>query len=306
MPPPSAPLSSPEWTIGATVLGPGPQGAFDETAVKDPSFVRHGGKWHVFYTARGGGQYTTGYVAASTWAGLAKAPRHHLTAIRGKSPYGCAPQVFFFAPRKRWVLVFQSNDANYQPAYSTTAHLEDPRSWSAPKPLIVKDEANKWIDFWAICDREYVYLFYTRDHRDVMMRKTRIGEFPGGWGPAKVAFSDVHEAVHVYKARGQNRYDLFYEINDGERSFGLAQAPSLDGPWTKVDAKYLTGSRLRSGPRTRWTDMISHGELVRHGFDQRLEYDARHPVWLIQGVRKGQYQEPYPEIPWKLGLIEGR
>ncbi|CAN5480833.1 hypothetical protein BH11ARM2_BH11ARM2_07400 [soil metagenome] len=292
--------------MDAVVLAPGPKGWFDETAVKDPSVVRFGRKWHVFYTARGGGRYTIGYVAAPTLAGLANAPRHLLTSIRGRSSYGCAPQVFFFKPQKRWFLVYQTDDSNYQPAYSTTTKLDDPLSWSAPLPLTEKDEENKWIDFWTICDDRFAYLFYTRDHRDVMVRKTSLADFPNGWSPAQVAFTGVHEAVHVYRARGRSlRYDMFYELNDGTRSFGLAQATSLEGPWNSVDPKYAVGSALRVGSSGRWTDEVSHGEILRHGFDQRLEYDAAHPKWLIQGVLKDEYREPYPDIPWKLGLIAG-
>ncbi len=294
------------WNLGEVVLSPGPRGGFDETAVKDPSVVRYKGNWHVFYTARGGGRYTTGYVAAKRWEELARAPRYFLPMIRGRSPYGCAPQVFYFEPKGIWVMLFQTDDSNYQPAYSMTRTLDDPLSWSAPKPLVEKDENDKWIDFWTICDRDHAYLFYTRDHKDVMVRRTRIADFPAGWGPATVAFSGVHEAVHVYKARGADQYDMIYEANDGERSFGLAQAPSLSGPWRLVDPNYATSASLYPRKAGRWTDEVSHGEILRHGYDQRLEYDAAKPTWLIQGVPKEDYKEPYPEIPWRLGLMSAR
>ncbi|MCB1129070.1 MAG: ThuA domain-containing protein, partial [Verrucomicrobiae bacterium] len=93
------------WRIEAPLLEPGPPGAFDETAVKDPSIVRADGRWHLFYTARGRGEYTTGYVSAAELGDLPRSERHELTTIRGKaSRYGCAPQVFCFAPQGLWYL----------------------------------------------------------------------------------------------------------------------------------------------------------------------------------------------------------
>jgi hypothetical protein len=41
------------WKPELSILDPGSKGSFDETAVKDLSIVFAGGKWHVFYTARG-------------------------------------------------------------------------------------------------------------------------------------------------------------------------------------------------------------------------------------------------------------
>ena len=73
------------WELSAEpVLSAGPNGTFDEIAVKDPSVVYHEGAWHVFYTARGNAAAcSTGYVSAPTLAGLRSAPRHELAAIKG-------------------------------------------------------------------------------------------------------------------------------------------------------------------------------------------------------------------------------
>lgn len=293
------------WRIETPLLEPGPPGAFDETAVKDPSIVRYGGRWHVFYTARGRGEYTTGYVSAADLSDLPRVERHELTMIRGQtSRYGCAPQVFRFAPQGLWYLLFQTRDANYQPGFATTSDLLDPESWSAPRPLLAKDDPAKWIDFWVICDEARAYLFYTRSHREVWMRSTALEDFPDGWGPAREVFAGVHEAVHVYRVKDRPLYHLFYELNtDGIRSFGVAEAASLQGPWKKVADAYAAGEGLATSNRPAWTEMVSHGELLHSGNDQRLEYDPEHVRWLIQGLRKAQYQGDYAELPWRLGLM---
>ena len=75
------------WELSAEpVLSAGPNGTFDEVAVKDPSVVFFDGLWHVFFTARGNAAAcSTGYVSAPTLAELRSAPRHELRAIKGKA-----------------------------------------------------------------------------------------------------------------------------------------------------------------------------------------------------------------------------
>ena len=74
-----------KWEISDPILYPGPEGSFDEVAVKDPSIVFFKGRWHLFYTARSKEEYTTGYVSAKDLTGLQSATRHELKMIRGKS-----------------------------------------------------------------------------------------------------------------------------------------------------------------------------------------------------------------------------
>jgi hypothetical protein len=291
--------------LGVPVLGPGAAGTFDEVAVKDPSVVFFEGRWHVFYTARGRSEYSTGYISAETLEGLREAPRHELTQIRGRaSRYACAPQVLLFDPQRRWYLICQTRDANYQPVFSTTASIGRPDSWTRPQPLLEKTDRAKWIDFWVICDETTAYLFYTSRHRDVVARTTPIERFPRDWGEAHTMLSGVHEAVHVYRARGRDEYHMLFELNrDGVRSFGLARASRLRGPWEKVTETYATVDQLRCKFGSRWTDVVSHGEMVRTGCDQRLEYDAANPVILIQGRRGTTNDGPYQDLSWQLGLI---
>lgn len=306
----AAPATSAEpsssWIVGEPVLLPGERGCFDETAVKDPSIVFSGGQWHVFYTARGRGEYTTGYVSAKTLDELNSSRRHELKRISGaRSRYACAPQVFFFQPRNRWYLLFQTRDSNYQPAYSTTEAISGPASWSKPEALLKKNERTKWIDFWVICDETTAYLFYTRGHRDVYVRATTLEAFPEGWGEARKALSGVHEAVHVYRLKDRKEYHMIFELNrKGRRSFGLAVAEHLAGPWKRITDEYATGAQLRYATgRKLWTEEVSHGEAIRNGYDQRLEYEPEHSRWLIQGLMKAEHKGPYPSLPWKLGVI---
>jgi hypothetical protein len=225
--------------------------------------------------------------------------------IRGKTRYGCAPQVLYYRPQRKWYLVFQNRDSNYQPMFSTTETISRPDSWSRPAPLVRKDSGAKWIDFWVIGDGKKTCLFYTEGHSGVIARSTEIADFPGGWGRPEKVFDNVHEAVHIYKVKGRGEFHMIYEMNNkGVRSFGLAKATALEGPWEKVTDDYATGRQLLcEGKAGAWTEMVSHGEAIRAGFDERMEYEPAGCRLLIQGILKKDSNLPYPSLPWKLGII---
>ena len=141
-------------------------------------------------------------------------------------------------------------------------------------PLIQKDTNSKWIDFWVICDKTKAYLFYTESQSIVMVRITSLEEFPGGWGEGKNVFSGVTEAAHIYKVTGQNEYHMIYELNrGGMRSFGLAAAKNLTGPWEKVTDRFATGEQLR---------YLGDNEPWRNGFARRGD---THRLRRADGIR---------------------
>ena len=291
------------WKVSDPVLFPGPKGSVDEVSVKDPSIVFFEGMWHLFFTARSETEYTTSYVSAKELTGLQSARRHELEMIRGKSRYGCAPQIFYFDPQNKWYLIFQNRDEYYQPSFSTTNTITNPDTWSEPLPLLYKDSKEKWIDFWIICDEKSAYLFYTQSHDSVVVRSASLDDFPDGWGEPKKVLDGVHEAVHIYNVKGRKEYHMIYELNHGGiRSFGLATARDLRGPWKRVTDRYATGDQLiHVGENSPWTEMVSHGEVIRAGFNQKMEYEPDECRWIIQGIMLDELTDPYTSIPWKLG-----
>ena len=55
----------------------------------------------------------------------------------------------------------------------------------------------------------------------------------------------------------------------------------------------------------KWSDVISYGELLRGGYDERLETGPANLRFLFQGVLDAERQgKNYGEIPWRLGLLE--
>lgn len=300
------PSEESKWEIRNPIFAADENNSFDEISVKDPSIVFFENKWHLFYTARSNTEYITAYVSAKNLDELNSANRNELKAIRGESRYGCAPQIFYFEPQQKWYLIFQNRNSNYQPAFSTNKNISKPKNWSIPKNLIEKDSPKKWIDFWVIADQQNVYLFYTENHSGVMIRSTSIKEFPKRWSDSKLVFDNVHEAVHIYKVKNKQEFHMIYELNkNGIRSFGLAIANQLEGPWEKNTDEYATANQLNFGKDvTNWTEMISHGEAIRSGYNQLLEYEPVNCSWIIQGIKKSDLNKPYEMLPWKLGIIK--
>ena len=309
----------PEWRVNERCFRNGTSGTFDDIAVKDPSIVYHGGKYHLFYTARDGHNdpvtqnpdFTTGYASADTLEGLDAADRFRLENLNPGDNYYCAPQVFYFEPQNRWYLVFQilKDGQRYQPMFSTTSDIADPDSWEPPEELFGKDDQKKWIDFWVIADDTYVYCFFTRPgNKELVYRRTRLADFPDGWDTqSTVAYTNTDigfEGGHIYRSKCDGRYyaQVEYGDRDHPRWFSLLRSNSLSGPWIVVDDEWATEDDLDAN---EWTSMVSHGEAIRAGYDQRMEIECiDHVDYLIQGVTTDLYEDHYYwDIPWDLGTI---
>ena len=187
-----APLLSPpyHWKLSAPLISPADRPADPCHAVKDPSVVFHDGKWHVFATIRSQKRtHQIEYLSFTDWSKADAAERHVLTLTDG---YFCAPQVFYFTPHKKWYLIYQVSDPvrkpQLQPAFSTTANLGDPKSWTRPTLLFDKDPegVTAWIDFWVICDATHARLFFTsldgrlwRCGREARRLPARVGQAAG-------------------------------------------------------------------------------------------------------------------------------
>lgn len=283
-------------------------------SIKDPTVVRHGGRWHLFCTIRGRKRsHQIEYLSFKDWSDTTNAKR---VTLRMTDGYFCAPQVFFFRPHKKWYLIYQAIDKSrtpaLQPAYSTTADIGDPASWTPPKLLFSEppEGVKGWIDFWVICDRDRAHLFFTSLDGRMWRASAPLSEFPNGWDTPRVVLQDdIFEASHTYRLKGLNRYMTVVEAQGpgGRRYYKAYMAGALDGEWKPVaaalDKPFAAPGNVRFSGRP-WTGSFSHGELLRDGYDETLTVDPAKLVFLFQGVadedRKGK---PYGEIPWSLGLL---
>ncbi len=58
-----------------------------------------------------------------------------------------------------------------------------------------------------------------------------------------------------------------------------------------------------SFPSPAWARDISHGELLRAGYDQTLALDACNLQFLYQAFDASVEYDNYNAIPWRLGLL---
>ena len=302
-----------KWLSSEELVHPAQRPDDPCVSFKDPSIVFHNGKWHLFGTIRSKIRtHQVEYLSFTGWNDADRAPRHVLKMHPG---YFCAPQVFYFTPHKKWYLICQASDPswspNYQPAFSTSGDIANPASWTPLKPLYEKvPDVTPWLDFWIICDAKNAHLFFTSLNGKMWRAEVSLARFPYGWSrPVQCLEGDVFEASHTYKLKGIDRYLTLIEAQDGGRRYYKAYlADALDGEWKELAAsrKQPFASRLSVDfTSERWSDSISHGELIRAGHDERLEVDPSNLQFLFQGVSdRDRSGKPYGEIPWRLGLLK--
>jgi len=283
------------WRVDARCFLDGPSGSFDDIAVKDPSIVYSGGKWHLFYTGRDSSMWRMGYASATTISGLNSATRTFMSSLNGGG-YFCAPQVFWFETKGEWYLIYQSG---LGATFSTNTDINNPSGWTAGSSMFSESGT---LDFWCISDGNNVYCFYSPQDgsRTIKRRSTTVANFPYNWSSATVAATDTFEASHVYKNNADDNYYMMVE--DIARHQELWTASSLGGTWTKVEEQWAHRDQLVYNA-DHWTDQVSHGEIIRAGTDERMEIsDIDHCEILFQGVVDGDYGD-YGNIPYDLGII---
>ncbi|PNS19129.1 hypothetical protein CAC42_1865 [Sphaceloma murrayae] len=290
--------------------------------IKDPSVVLVDGTYHVFAsTARASG-YSLIYTNFTSFENAAKTPYTYLNRTAIGSGYRAAPEVFYFAPQKLWYLIYQNGNA----AYSTNPDISNPMGWTAPKnfyngtPAIITENIGNghWVDMWVICDNVNCHLFSSDDNGHLYRSQTTRAKFPQGMSTPVIALEDadrfrLFEASNVYwvadndaapEAGGQ--YLLLVEaIGAGNaRWFRSWTSTTLDGTWTPLAAE-PTNPFLRNTnvvfQGAKWTNSISHGELVRTNVDEKLRVSRCGWQYMYQGVDPAANQS-YNALPWKLAL----
>ncbi len=249
-----------------------------------------------------------------------------------------APQIFFFEPQKKWYLIAHKNmshNRDLAPVYLTNKDIEDVNGWSSPK-LLKPDKAGDgfWIDFWVICDDQDAHLFYSNQLGSVLRMQCPIDQFPQGLARAEeevaltVSGDDdkggpwrMFEAVHVYHVKKTDQYlgilECGYEnlnrekLVDARSRFLIAMvADDLQGPWRRVEGgvnEYFTDASAlynEDGTKSAYT-LVSHPELIRSGYNQKLEIADSNISMLIQSFDGSAFSDNYyySELPWELAIV---
>jgi hypothetical protein len=139
------------WTASAPLVAPVPE-VDHGLAIKDPSVVYFGNRRHIYATLRNERSAYMEYLNFADWKDANAAPRTVISLIE---KYHCAPQIFFFTPKKKWYLIYQTAALTprgfFGPAYSTLDDVSKPKSLTPPVMLFGQMPANvkHWIDFWV-------------------------------------------------------------------------------------------------------------------------------------------------------------
>ena len=303
------------WTSSPPLITPPQGGPVKYYGVKDPSVVYSGGEWHVFMTTAGENGWGLAHTSFRDWSEARSAPIVPLDKSPMGPGYRAAPQVFYFAPQKLWYLIYQGGD----PMYSTSSNIADPLSWTAPKPFfgtvpdVVKTPEGHagWLDFWVICDDKTCYLFFTNDNGTFFRAETAIGQFPAGFHNTAVAMKagrdDLFEAGNTYRLEGTNSFITLVEaMSPKGRYFRIWKSDRLDGDWKPLGGgmNVFAGSDNVRFDGKAWSEGVSHGEMLRAGFDQTLAIDPCKPLrFLYQGLDPDGKVDDYLKLPYRLGVI---
>ena len=284
-------------------------------SIKDPSIVYYQDQWHLFATTCDvAGRWNMVYLNFTDWSEAPQAKPYYLDDNPNLRGYHCAPQVFYFTPQQQWYLVYQSQ----QPSYSTTYDINKPESWSKPtdffagKPSSVIDG---WLDYWVICDEMNAYLFFTDDAGRFYRSQTTLLNFPKGFSNPVVVMQssrnfDLFEASCTYRLKGLHSYLTLIEAFSaaGHRYFRSFLADRLDGDWTPLadtwENPFAGSKNIRFAASSKpWTQDISHGEMLRDGYDEFLTIDPGNLQFLYQGVESAFLGVDYAKLPWQLALL---
>ncbi|MER6015352.1 non-reducing end alpha-L-arabinofuranosidase family hydrolase [Streptomyces bluensis] len=304
------------WSSSGPLIAPKPDSTHNIAGIKDPTVVQYNGKYHVFASVASSSGYNLVYLNFSDWSQAGSATHHYLDRTAIGSGYRAAPQVFYYAPQRLWYLVYQTGNASY----STNPDISNPSGWSAPRnfyssmPDIIRQNIGNgyWVDMWVICDSTNCYLFSSDDNGHLYRSQTTVGQFPNGFTNTVIAAQDsnkyaLFEASNVYKVQGSNEYLLLVEAigSDGRRYFRSWTSGSLAGSWTPLAASesspFARASNV-SFPSGAWTRDISHGEMIRAGYDQTLTIPACRLQYLYQGMNPNAGGD-YNLLPWRIGLL---
>lgn len=274
-------------------------------AIKDFTMVRYNDQYIVYmtYTPSGGG-FKAAYMSPfSTFADAGAATQ----AVMPNNLPGVAPELIYFTPKKQWIFTTQWCGGAF--CYTTGTDPTKPTSFSATTQSLLSENItpNAPIDQVVICDDANCYLFYADDKGGIYRGSMPKASFPGKFSGTKKILQEtdaakLFEAVEVYKLKGQKKYLMIVECGY-PRYFRAFTATDLGGTWTPIanTINAATPFAGKSNVTNGWSNDISHGEIVRTGYDEYREIDPCKMEMIYQGLLPSS--AGYDKLPYKLGHL---
>lgn len=267
-------------------------------SMKDVAHAFHGGQHILYFTTFQTG-WGAGMMTFKDWGDAAGAPQTKLN-------FGIAPTLFYFSPKKLWVIAYQWGAHKF--SYRTSSDPANPSGWSEERALYraaVPAGSPGPIDQTVICDDRECFLYYAADNGHIYKSSLPIasfpGEFPAGSDSGIVGTTqNLFEGVQVYRVKGQGKYLMIVEAQGSARYFRAFTATGLDGPWSLLTNDFAVKKSVALTPN--WTNDISHGDLVRTTPDETFTVDPCHLQMVFQG-RDPAINTEYGRLPYRLGLL---
>ena len=210
----SSPCALPK-TFKWTSTGPLAQPKTGWLAIKDFTCVVSSNQYIVYMSrVDTRGNYGGAMMTFTNWSQMATATQYPIPTG------GVAPTLFYFTPKKIWVLAYEWGRWPF--SYMTSTNPTNPSGWSAPKELY----GGSSIDETVICDSTNAYLFFANDNGRIYRASMPIGDFPGAFTNAATIMTDTRdnlfEAVQVYTVKGTNPQYLMIVEAMGRSGTGIS------------------------------------------------------------------------------------